>query len=276
MTAGAIISYSWDPRVGCECYAQEQYEWGCSTREEKLGVGVAPAQGMPSLTSCSHQWPRSSDHFCWAPSGHWTRQDLGSIQAAYSGAAGHGAKRQDWTQGCSQQRVGAERASWSGQLAESGLRALALLGTSSSMRQRGWWRQTLLCRRALQWVLPCKSPPDLHTCSAPVTSSPVILAWNLKSPEPVSSKVIWILSTDFSFVGASPLLGRAFPDLPALLTSVLLFSSTRKAIISRENRVRWQPGMFVCKWLEGLQLLEIKTSPWRDGNNSICKCNRVC
>lgn len=51
MTAGAIISYSWDPRVGCECYAQEQYEWGCSTREEKLGVGGGPSTGhaIPDL-----------------------------------------------------------------------------------------------------------------------------------------------------------------------------------------------------------------------------------
>lgn len=79
-------------------------------------MGVIPAQTVPSLTGGSQQWARSSDHSRWPPSGHWTRQDPSSIWAACSGVTGHGAR--DRTGDGATYSMGAERASWSGQLTQ--------------------------------------------------------------------------------------------------------------------------------------------------------------
>lgn len=65
-------------------------------RRKSWEWGLIPAQDVPSLTSCSHQWARSSDHCLWPPSAHWTRQGLGSIRAGGSGAPGQWSQRQDW------------------------------------------------------------------------------------------------------------------------------------------------------------------------------------
>lgn len=87
----------------------------------------------------------------------------------------------------------------------------------------------LACNRP--WVLSHKSLPDLHTCSAFMPSSPVILAWSLKSPEPASSKVFWILSTGSGFVQASQFMGSS----ESSSTAAEHFPSTKKAIIRERS-----------------------------------------
>lgn len=266
--------------MGSSCVGYEWYWSGCSGAVE-VGLlhkgGKAGSGGWSQHRRC-HPWPdavTSGPGAVTTPVGHRVLLDKARSRS-YLGSLLRSSRtwsqRQDWRQGCLHQG-----GRW-GRLVRpinSGLWLSQSPGPALYKLTHFPEGLTLLCRRALHWVLSYKSSCDLHTCSAPVTSSPVIFAWNLKSPEPASSKVIWILSTGFSFVGASQLLGGLFLVSQHCWGVCCFFHPQERPQTSGEIQVRWQPGKFACKWLEGLQLLEIKTSPWRDGNNSICKCNWV-
>lgn len=161
--------------MGSSCVGYEWYwsgcsgavEWGCSTREEKLGVGGDPSTGgaIPDQMQSpvgQEQWPLPLATECY-----WTRQDPGPTWAACSGAAGHGAR--DRTGDKAAYIKGEDGAGWSGQSTQGCdcLRALGLLCTSSPIFQRGW---------------PCSAGGLCTGCchiNPPVTFTPALLLWLL-------------------------------------------------------------------------------------------------
>ena len=134
----------------------------------------------------------------------------GSIQAAWPGARGDRAS--DRTGDKATYSMGAGMSAWSCQLIKA---CDWSQGPEISMQN------TLISKTAWRWAGPAlqddcargggcnhiKLSQTFTPSSAFMTSSPVILARNLKSPEPASSKVIWILSTGLQFCLSQPVTG---------------------------------------------------------------------
>lgn len=99
---------------------------------------VITAQAVPSLTEGSHRQVKNRDWLCWPSTGHQTRQGLGSIQAACSGASGDGAGDRSGHKAI--YRMGAGRWDESRQIIKAviGVRTPTLPSRSSLISKTAW------------------------------------------------------------------------------------------------------------------------------------------